>query len=58
MNIKKRYSDNVNYNLNIILQTNSSYFRLTFLQKNYRKNSKLLDSNTISQQARCTTIIA
>ena len=57
MNIKKRYSDNVNYNLNIILMTNSSYFLLTILQKKYRKKSKFVDSNTISQQAQSTTII-
>ena len=37
--------------LNIILVTNSSYFLLTILLKNYRKKSKLLYSNTISQQA-------
>ena len=37
---KKRYYDNVNYNLNIILLINSSYFRLTILQKNYKKKSK------------------
>ena len=37
MNITKRYSDKVNYNLNIILMTNSSYFPLTILLKNYWK---------------------
>ena len=34
INIKKRYSDDVNYNLNL---TNSSYFLLTILLKNYWK---------------------
>ena len=55
--MKKRYSDDVNYNLNIVLMSNSSYFVLTILLKDYGKNSKLVDSNTISQQARSTTII-
>ena len=58
MNIKNGYSDNVNYNLNIILLTNSSYFRLSILLKYHRKKSKLVDSNTISQKARSTTAIA
>ena len=57
MNITKRYSDKVNYNLNIILMTKLSYFLLTILLKNYRKKSKLVDSN-ISQQTRSTAIIA
>ena len=57
MNIMKRYSDKVNYNLNIILMTKLSHFLLTILLKNYRKKSKLLDSNTISQQARSIIII-
>ena len=35
-----------------------SFFFLPILLKNYRKNWKLVDSNTISQQARSTTIIA
>ena len=34
INIKKRYSDDVNYNLNLILMTNSSSFLLTILLKN------------------------
>ena len=55
--MKKRYSVDVNYNLNIILMTNSSYFLLTILLTNYWKKSKLVDSNTISQQARSTTKI-
>ena len=54
-NLTKRYSDNVNYNLNI---KKISYFLLTILLKNYGSNSKLVDSNTISQQAWSTTIIA
>ena len=54
MNMKKRYSDNVNYNLNIILMTNPSYFLWT----NYRKKSKHVDSIAVSQQARPTTIVA
>ena len=33
MNIKKRYSDNVNSNLNMIFMTNSFYFILTILPK-------------------------
>ena len=57
MNIMKRYSDKVNYNLNIILMTKLSYFLSTILLKNYRKKSKLVDSN-ISQQTRSTAIIA
>ena len=32
--ILKRYSDDINYNLNLILMTNSSYFLLTILLKN------------------------
>ena len=48
INIKKRSSDDVNYNL-YILMTNSSHFLLTILLKNY--------CNSISQQARSTTII-
>ena len=52
MNITKRYSDNVNYDLNIILWTKLSYFLLKILLKNYRKKTKLADSNAISQQAR------
>ena len=58
MNITKRYSDNVNYDLNIILLTKLSYFLLKILLKNYRKKTKLADSNAISQQARFTTKIA
>ena len=52
--MRKIYSVEVNYNLNIIFLINSSYFLLTFLLKNYRKNSKLVDSNTISQQLKST----
>ena len=37
MNIKKRYSDKANYNLDIILLTNSSYSRLK-IQKNCQEN--------------------
>ena len=40
INIKKRYSDDVNYNFNIILMANSSYFLLTILLKSYWKNIK------------------
>ena len=46
------------YNLNIILLTKLSYILLTILLKNYRKKSELVDGNTISQQARSTTLIA
>ena len=49
---------NVNYDLNKILLTKLFYFLLTVLLKNYRKKSKLVDSNTIFQQALSTTIIA
>ena len=31
--------------------TNASYFFLTILLKNYWKKSKLVDNNTISEQA-------
>ena len=58
MNITKRYSDNVNYNLNITLLTKLSYFISTIILKNYRKKSKLVDSYTISQQVRSTTVMA
>ena len=54
---KKKHSDNLNYNLNILL-TNPSYFLFSILLKNWRKKSKLVDSNTMSQQARSKTIIA
>ena len=37
MNMTKRYSDNVNYDLNTILLTKLSYFHLKILLKNYRK---------------------
>ena len=37
---KEKYSDNVNYNLNIILITNLSYFLLTILQKKYREKNQ------------------
>ena len=57
MNIKKRYSDNANYNLNIILLANSFCFRLTILWKITGKKTKLVESNAISQQARSATII-
>ena len=40
MKIKKRYSDNVNDKLNVIFLTNSSYFLLTILLKNYRRKIK------------------
>ena len=56
MNITRRYSDNVNYNSNIFLLTKLSYFLLTILLKNHGKKSKLVDSDTISQQAQSTTI--
>ena len=55
MNITKRHSDNVNYNLNIILLTTLSHFLLAILLKNYWRKSKLVDSNTIPQQAQSTT---
>ena len=42
MNITKRYSNKVNYNLNIILLTKLSHFLLTILLKNYRKKIKAL----------------
>ena len=58
MNITNRHSENVNYNFNITLLTKLSSFLLTILLKNYRKKSKLVDSNTISQQAQSTTIMA
>ena len=41
-----------------ILMTNPSHFFLTILLKNYRKKSKLVKRNTISQQPRSTTITA
>ena len=50
MNITKRYSENRNYNLDIISPDKVILFSLD--------NSKLVDSNTISQQARSTKIIA
>ena len=56
--IEKKYTDNVNCNLNIILMTNPSYFLLTILLKNYGKKSKLVDSIAISQEVRSTTVIA
>ena len=37
--------------------TNSSHFLLTVRLKNYEKKSKLLDSNTISQQTRSIIVI-
>ena len=40
MNITKRYSDNVNYNLNIILLTKLSYFLLIILLKITAENIK------------------
>ena len=39
--------DGINYDLNVIFMTNSSYFLLTILLK----KSKLVECNTISQQA-------
>ena len=45
--IKKRYSDGVNYDLNIVFMTTSYYLLLTILPK----KSKVVESNTISQQA-------
>ena len=41
MNITTIYSNNVNYNLSIILLTKLSYFLLRSLLKNYRRKSKL-----------------
>ena len=58
MSITNRYSDNVNCNLNITLLTKLSYFLLTIILKNYRKKSKLVDSYTISQQARFSAVMA
>ena len=55
---EKKYSDKVNYNLKMILQTKLSYILLTIVLKNYRKKSELVDDNTISQQARSTALIA
>ena len=47
MNITNGYSDNVLFNLNIILLTKLYYFLLTIPLKNSRKKSKLVDSYTI-----------
>ena len=61
MNIMNKYSDNANYNLNITLLTKLSYFLLTIIlsAENYRqKKSKVVDSHTISQQARSRAIMA
>ena len=56
--MKKIYSYNINYNLNIILMTNPPHFLSKIPMRNYWKKSKLVDSNTLSQQARSTTTIA
>ena len=56
MNITKRYSDNVNYNLNIIVLTKLSYFLLKILLEKLRENNKARRQQV--QQVRFTTIIA
>ena len=57
--LKKRYTDNVNYNFNRILLTNPShFFSLDNSSEKLREKSKLINRNTIFQQARSTTIIA
>ena len=43
--LTKRYPDNVNYNLIIIIKTNPSHFLLTIPLKYYGKKSKFVDSN-------------
>ena len=60
MNIKKRYSDNVNYNLiNIFLLANYILFSQdNSLEKLQEKIKALRQQYTISQQAPSTTIIA
>ena len=56
MNITNRYSDNViKYNI----PDTFIFFSLDNFSENLqKKKSKLIDSNTISQQARPTTITA
>ena len=58
MNINKRYSDNVNYNLNIFLLTNSILFSLDNFSEKLQEKIKALRQQYHSQQARSTTIIA
>ena len=51
MNIKKRSSDEINYDKFILFSFDISF-------ENFRKKSKLVNSNNISQQARFTTVRA
>ena len=57
MDITNRYSDNANYNLNVTLLTINSLDNYSRL-KITGKKIKLVDSYTISQQARFRTIMA
>ena len=50
----KTFSDDINYDLSIVFMTTSYYLLLTILPK----KSKVVESNTISQQAWSITIIA